>query len=379
LDRQGLVGWFVALANSLEKPVLEVLIDRDVIGRCEAGQPRPDVETAGHGDGFCGFSFDFPEDLSDEQIGRARVRFAGTELFLETPAEALAAGKSDESASAAPPKFAVTAPGAWPLFIVGSPRSGTSILVQAMFSAGYHGFEEGNLLGMVNPLFVAIDEHFRVFGGENPATLIGSLRSETFYREILSIFKKTIDNTHRTAPWLDKTGNPATIMILPYLVELWPTCRIIFAKRRGIENIISRVRKFPDYHFRYHCRDWAQNMHSWREVRERLGASRYLEVDQNDMMVRPKVVAASIAALLALGPSQRRRIEETLHTQRPQETAPGTASRVLALEDTSWDADQIANFLDKCGPEMEAFGYSNDRSYWRDPIDRPSEKGAARK
>ena len=31
-----------------------------------------------------------------------------------------------------------------PLFIVGSPRSGTSILVMALRAAGYRGFNEGN-------------------------------------------------------------------------------------------------------------------------------------------------------------------------------------------------------------------------------------------
>ncbi len=36
-----------------------------------------------------------------------------------------------------------------PLFIVGSPRSGTSVLVDAAFAAGFKGFREGNLLGLL--------------------------------------------------------------------------------------------------------------------------------------------------------------------------------------------------------------------------------------
>ena len=34
----------------------------------------------------------------------------------------------------------------FPVFVVGSPRSGTSILVDALFSAGYKGFREGSFL-----------------------------------------------------------------------------------------------------------------------------------------------------------------------------------------------------------------------------------------
>ena len=54
----------------------------------------------------------------------------------------------------------------YPIFIVGSPRSGTSILVQALLGAGYTGHHEGNLLSLLQGLERSIDQHFRIFGSE---------------------------------------------------------------------------------------------------------------------------------------------------------------------------------------------------------------------
>jgi len=252
-----------------------------------------------------------------------------------------------------------------PLFIVGSPRSGTSVLVDAAFAAGYQGFREGNLLSLLQPIRDQVSTHFQRFGTDNPRVLTAHLRPETLYRAIAEAVKQTVQSLNPERPWVDKTCNNPMILVLPDLVALWPDCRIIFAKRRGIENVRSRLKKFPARDFTYHARDWALTMSTWRQVREQFEPWRYCEIDQRDLIARPQAAAAEIGALLSLDASAQGRMTHIFVTLRPQQTAPGTAEQVVSLENAGWTEDQTGEFLRTCGEEMEAYGYTLDDTYRR--------------
>jgi hypothetical protein len=253
----------------------------------------------------------------------------------------------------------------WPLFIVGSPRSGTSALVDAGFAAGFRGYREGNLLSLLKPLFDAVDQHFRSFGTENPAVLMAYVKKTAIVDSLLDIFKSTLESHNPGSPWLDKTCNSPMIFALPYLVRVWPDCRIIFAKRRAIENVQSRLQKFPERDFAYHCQDWVRIMAAWRQTRECLEPWRYLEIDQYDLIRRTAEVASAMVKLLQLGEEASRRTQDALRTMRGQQTEPVSAERVVPLAGTSWTSDQTGEFVRVCGAEMEAFGYSTDETYRR--------------
>jgi hypothetical protein len=250
-----------------------------------------------------------------------------------------------------------------PLFIVGSPRSGTSVLVDAAFAAGFRGFREGNFLALLEPLRVLVERYFGIFGTDSPKVLISHLQAQTIYAGFLEMFRQKVEELNPDRPWVDKTCNPPIIKILPDLVSLWPDCRIIFAKRRGIENIRSRMKKFPSRDFSYHCGDWAATMSAWREVRDKLDPWRYREIDQRDLLASPDAVAGEITALLELNAAAQRRMAHIFVTLRPQQTAPGTAEQVGSLDDGRWDEPQVQEFLRTCGVQMECFGYTLDASY----------------
>ena len=250
-----------------------------------------------------------------------------------------------------------------PLFIVGSPRCGTSVLVDAAFSAGFKGYREGNLLGLMQIIGYQVDTYFQRAGRQNPQVLAGHVSPEMIYHPIREIFKQTFETLNPRRPWVDKTCNAQAILALPDLVYLWPDCRVIFAKRRGIENVVSRLKKFPERDFAYHCRDWALNMSSWRNMRERLEPWRCREIDQRDLIVAPSTVAAEIGTLLSLDSAAQARMEHIFLTLRPQQTAPGTAERVSSLQDVGWTDSEVEEFLRTCGQEMDCYGYTLDQTY----------------
>ncbi len=250
-----------------------------------------------------------------------------------------------------------------PLFIVGSPRSGTSILRRAIGSAGYHGFAEGNFLTLIRALDIAVDRHWDIFANDKKRVLVTVVDREKLKDDLARLVAATAEALQPGVPWLDKTGNPEMIEVIPTLRRIWPDSHFILAKRRAIENIVSRMKKFPRHSFAYHCTNWARNMAAWRELRAAEPALPAIEVDQRDISAQPAETAARIAAFLDIGPEGMENIRRTFVHDRPQETEPGSADRVLSLATTGWSAEQIGTFHLHCDHEMACHGYSFDETY----------------
>src|SRR5208283_5389393 len=127
------------------------------------------------------------------------------------------------------------------------------------------------------------DRHLDLFGQPHPQVLAAQIDRKLLHGQIADVFKQFTDRLNAGPLWFDKSGNVDMIRAVPTLKRLWPDSVYLFAKRRGIENVVSRVSKFWAHDFEYHCADWAKNMAAWRETRERIPADAYLEVDQQDL------------------------------------------------------------------------------------------------
>jgi hypothetical protein len=251
-----------------------------------------------------------------------------------------------------------------PLFIVGSPRSGTSILVAALLHTGaYHGFKEGNFLGLLEQLHRTTDSYFATFWSDNPRLMLSRVDRRAFKAGLSDLFRRIIERENPVAPWLDKSGNSEVIRLIPVLLELWPSSHFIFARRRGIENIVSRRKKFPEHSFEFHCKDWASNMSAWRRIRRDLPALRCLEVEQLDLVREPERAAAELGDFLGFSAGQRTGLVAAFRHERPEQTAADSAERVLSLRTAGWSPQEVALFMQHCNPEMERFGYSLDETY----------------
>jgi hypothetical protein len=250
-----------------------------------------------------------------------------------------------------------------PVFVVGSPRSGTTALAAALHQVGYHGFHEGNFVGLIDHFDRITDNYYRSFGSDDPLVMMSKIDKEVFKNQVHHVFKRMVDRLNPVAPWFDKSCNPGVIRRIPVLLKLWPTAHFIFAKRRGIENVMSRMKKFPHHNFEYHCKDWAANMSAWRAVCQAIPNLTAIEIDQQDMILTPDPVAGQLAAFLAISPHLQMRMADTFHAERPQRTAVGTAERVLSLRAAGWPQAEIDIFLRHCGEEMDLFGYTMDEQY----------------
>jgi hypothetical protein len=225
--------------------------------------------------------------------------------------------------------------------------------------AGIPGFNEGVLAQLMPVLLSSIDRHYSSFL-QKQTTMLGSVRKDFLSNGIKNLFGKAFIETMGEGRWLDKTpGGAGMVAACPTFLEIFPNARFIFCKRRGIENVLSRQRKFPDDPFESHCRGWAATMEAWLEVEPRLGAHA-IAVDQRDMALEPARVSAELAAFLDLTAEQRAGVLEALRGKRLQQTRPAQDDVPVRIEDTGWTETERETFQTVCGPMMKAFGYDKE-------------------
>jgi hypothetical protein len=130
-----------------------------------------------------------------------------------------------------------------------------------------------------------------------------------------------------------------------------------------LENLRSRIRKFPKAGFLEGCKDWNIVMSGWRLMRDSV-PDRFIELDQRILAENPPSAANAVGGLLALDSHEIDAFAAILRNDRPEST--GQSSTFVAdISELGWSADQIETFRQTCGAEMEAYGYTYDATYCR--------------
>ena len=253
-----------------------------------------------------------------------------------------------------------------PIFIIGSGRSGTSILTGAIRSGGkIEGYLEGHFLPLILFFMKDIERYYfskRSLLNDN-RHMIADINQEVIEQEIITLFREKCESLSSSKVWLDKSPDSAMIKASPYILKIWPQAKFIFAKRRGIENIISRLKKFPHVSFEQHCIMWKDCMESWLQVKDKLIESS-IEIEQRNIALHPKNVSKKIGAFLRLEQDKIKNIENIFTTQRPQSTGSEENLQAISIKETGWTEEEIKIFRRICGAVSQKFGYSESSSYF---------------
>ncbi|MBY0330144.1 MAG: sulfotransferase [Acetobacteraceae bacterium] len=412
-------GWAYDPAAPEARLRAELLLDGEPIGETTAELFRPDLQTAGIGDGQYGFAFNTDRKMPIETPERVTVRLSnpatGLEFLLRPrtsvpgtappprpaaepprnlaaerpqnraaeppqapaaePPQNLAAKPPQTRAAPRPPAAPATVTLATlpegapqrPVFVLGAARSGTSAMAQALFrNTRYVGHGEGHLLDMAPRLLGTVARHYAERAGERRAginTMIAAVPPERVVEAIGEALASVTRGLFPGGYWLDKTPGHPMIEAVPALVRIWPEARFIFMRRRAIENIASRGRKFPKEGFASACRRWADSLRAWSEVRGAL-AGRAIEVDWLLMAREPDRVAPAVATLLDLDADEQRRLRQALQVDLPERTSDRFAEVLDGLPE-EMDAEQRRAFEEIALPWMERTGYDGTARYWR--------------
>jgi hypothetical protein len=250
-----------------------------------------------------------------------------------------------------------------PIFVIGSARAGTSALVAALRDAARIPTDnEGHLVSMTHALLRASREHVDAIRAQG--STIERVGSDRIEEAILEAVRRMQESAFPgVLVWLDKTPDGPSIRAIPYIMRMWPKARFIYAKRRGIENIVSRMRKFPHLSFTEHCERWSIAMNLWKERKVSLPAGSWIEIEQREMALQPERTAHELGAFLGFSDATVQAVAHTFATTRPEST--GSNEKVsVSIDSVGWSRAQIYTYQRICGHVATEWGYSEDENYY---------------
>ena len=204
--------------------------------------------------------------------------------------------------------------------------------------------------GHVAPVYASALDALRQVN-RPPTGFMAIVEAQGLEDQIISRCREAYFLAHASQSFLDKTPGTMMIRAAPALLRAFPEAKLIFAKRNGISNVLSRMKKFGGT-FEAHCNDWAAAMRAWVEVRKLL--PKFIEIQQEKMATDPQETAAAICKYI--GNTGRVEILAAKFATHSEERTGAGIGRT-SLSSTGWSAKQVRTFIEVCGDMMELYGY----------------------
>jgi len=329
------MGWAAVSADGTPARVQAKIADT-VIALAESAMPRPDLvwESPFGSMNARAFIMTFNPPLTIGVLNQVSVSIAGADTALQR--------LPDFEVHSDPPKR---------IFVLGSPRSGTSQMGASLVKALKLPWTGEAHVG---PLFAAAAASL---GGDanSPSDFVKAIHNWNYRGIAIEAARRAYFAMHTSPSFLDKTPGIAMVKAAPFLIECFPGAKIIFMLRNPVANVSSRLAKFGGV-FAEHCMDWAATMETWANVREELPS--WLEIRQEEMARNPTLVAEQLANYLGRGDLQPG-ILRSLSSEFLERTGAGLEKTLLS--DSGWTQSEMNTFREICEPMAELFNYPLQR------------------
>jgi hypothetical protein len=346
-SRRTISGWLSVAADPEKKPLLELVLDGRTLKVAAANQYRADLQEAGWGGGHCYFEFNLDPPLSEAEAERVKLRIGGSDLCLELPRKLPADRRSNDQGP-------VTA--GLKVFIVGSPRSGTSVLLRAIQQEfGLPARGESHVIPAIARLAHELRRYHERFRDNQEDLLIHQLPVADFEEALFHQVRAFYGAVFGDRGWVDKTPSDEAVYGAGLIPHIFPDAKIIVTKRNGVEVVDSHRRKFSTS-VEKAARSWTSVMHGI----DGLMAShrpRVLVVDQFDFTNNAMAVSRKVAGYLGR-PEQAGPLAEYLQGDRLDSLSSHDWSQQATLSDVDWSAAEKTLFVDLCGEQMVRHGYA---------------------
>ncbi len=201
---------------------------------------------------------------------------------------------------------------------------------------------------------------------EFPEMLAAVTNKDQLDAEFRSLVQRFYDRAYRGGNVVDKTPSLDAVRAVPFIHQTFPNARFVFCYRRALENVESRLRKWPAVAFETHCSEWGEIMSTWRRVRAELEPHQFWEVEIHRLFLDPTGEAIRLRNLVGGVEDDVAVIRDTLTEEKPSMIAGSEVGRVLDLDSMSWSSHQRTTFLKFCQTELDWWGYTLDHRYFAD-------------
>lgn len=244
------------------------------------------------------------------------------------------------------------------VFVLGAPRSGTTIISAALRAIGYAGAHEGHILHVLHRMATAIEWHYeneRNWLGKHNWTIDQVQKDWLIVASCRPLVEKYTELVG-SEEWVDKTPGAEALAAIATFRKVLPDARYINCHRRGIEHVHSYLRRFGDSPemFEEACATWASTMLERSLLPEEISAS-ILDLSHAELVQNPAKVSASIADYLGCDTTTVGKLTQYFQNENPEKTGNDFSWKPLAK--LTWPAAQKRRFLEICGPAMLLAGY----------------------
>lgn len=213
-----------------------------------------------------------------------------------------------------------------PIFIVGAPRSGTTLLQFRLRNHPRISLPTGEshfivplylhqttydkldtpqgikkvlqLIQTKSSEFVATDLHGIKFDIDEITTELLKSKCDTLPKIISWIFEKNAEGEGKTR-WGEKT--PYYLLHLPKILEWWPDAQIIHIIRDGRDvalSLLERKHDFFVYNFYTAAKEWCKYIEIGRQLGRKIGNQQYLEIKYEALISSPEETMKKVCDFL---------------------------------------------------------------------------------
>lgn len=202
-----------------------------------------------------------------------------------------------------------------PFFVVGNPRSGTTLLrfILSSHPKIYIPDETGFLpfllkdveaelsLAQVRRILERIGRlnHFWHGMVDNVSAFYDALPEPKLAHVLDALYRQKVAE-HGATRWGDKT--PSYVLYIPLLSKIFPTAQFVHLIRDGRDAVVSAQKKWGSkrrYMDNYYLlKNWVKHVERGRECGHRLGRDRYLEVRYEAIVQQSRQVVEQVCAFL---------------------------------------------------------------------------------
>ncbi|MEP3633923.1 MAG: hypothetical protein ABJQ23_20830 [Shimia thalassica] len=249
------------------------------------------------------------------------------------------------------------------VYVLGSTRSGTSAIRNGLSQTRYMGYGEGHLAPILQDMIKAVRYHkAHGVGASVEGNGLYKLKTNVLLRYLFDGYERYLANEFKSANLLDKTPTIAPILLAPDLNTFHQRPKFVYCSRRHIDNIQSKMKKFPDRNIHQHCIEWAECNKAWLTVREQLNGN-FLEFDFFDLVSDTKSISTQVGNYLDLDEEEVVSFQVYLDQKRPEAATGRDLTKFLKLSSVDWTDSEKESFVNICGPVGDRLGYGMEEYF----------------